>query len=237
MGDSMGCALLDTGAVKCWGVGLGKHLGIDIPSSLPKVAISVAKPAHAIKQVCLGVGFACLLDVTGAVRCFGENHHGQLGVGDREVHIGLAEVHLTQPSKTIACGSSHVCALDGSNQVACWGDNRHGELGTGHITKHELVPVSAPKFPPTVTQLALADGYSLSLDAQGLVWQVGGDAAKLSAQRISPIQDVKEISASNGVACARDRNESVWCWGAGERGALGNGSLADSPQPARVQFP
>ena len=67
---------------------------------------------------------------SGAVRCWGKNHDGQIGDGttvDRQlpVAIGLTEARL------VSAGGLHTCAVLRDGSAKCWGINVDGELGDG----------------------------------------------------------------------------------------------------------
>lgn len=54
---------------------------------------------------------------------------------------------------------------------------------------------------------------------------------------VEGLENVTAISASNGSAYALESDGSVWAWGDGSKGELGNGGEADSATPVQVQFP
>ncbi len=54
---------------------------------------------------------------------------------------------------------------------------------------------------------------------------------------VEGLENVTAIAASNGSAYALEGNGTVWAWGDGSKGELGNGGEADSATPVQVQFP
>lgn len=88
------CALLDDGAVKCWGYGLQGQLGYgddqsrgddELPTDLPDVDVG-----GTVIALSMGTHTCALLD-TGRVRCWGPGGFGQLGYGNVEP-VGLFDV-------------------------------------------------------------------------------------------------------------------------------------------------
>jgi alpha-tubulin suppressor-like RCC1 family protein len=83
-GESHTCALLSTGAVKCWGNGANGRLGYGKtdPKYTPDDASVYLDDATAF-QITAGGDHTCALLSTGAARCWGLNTSGQLGRGDK----------------------------------------------------------------------------------------------------------------------------------------------------------
>ena len=94
-GESVSCALLESGGVQCWGrnarnvlgqggwpsenLNLGDELG-EMAKARP-VDLGANGEAKAVK---VGANFACALLRRGVVKCWGDNESGQLGTGSTE---------------------------------------------------------------------------------------------------------------------------------------------------------
>ncbi|MCP3098974.1 hypothetical protein LZ198_08800 [Myxococcus sp. K15C18031901] len=143
------CALLDEGAVKCWGYNVDGQLGLGFQSNrgntqgsmgdeLPTVDLGTGRTATAIAA---GRAHTCAILDDGAVKCWGNNEYGQLGLGDKEDRgEGLGEMGDALPSvnlgagrtaTAIAAGNLHTCAILDDGAVKCWGNNTNGRLGLG----------------------------------------------------------------------------------------------------------
>lgn len=89
------CAVLDDGAVKCWGyaphgaLGLGAVVasGTKSPSELASVDLG----GHAAVQIAIGREHSCALLDDATLRCWGYNNQGQLGLGDTETRGNFGE--------------------------------------------------------------------------------------------------------------------------------------------------
>ena len=84
---------------------------------------------------------SCLLTTAGAVKCWGNNLYGQLGVATSEVSLGepcstvpVDVVGLGDTATAIAAGSFHSCAVLTNGAIRCWGYNALGPLGDGTTT-------------------------------------------------------------------------------------------------------
>ena len=67
----------------------------------------------------------------GAVYCWGDNYHGQLGDGSTTRRLTPVTVSGLYGTTTIAAGHGHTCELVAGEVVLCWGANGFGQLGDG----------------------------------------------------------------------------------------------------------
>jgi alpha-tubulin suppressor-like RCC1 family protein len=83
---------------------------------------------------------------------------------------------------------------------------------------------------------ALAGGpASARASSDGTVAHWGHGA--LSPEVLKPPAPIAEVGTSNVAEYALLTNGTVWAWGSGRRGELGNGSTQNSATPVRVKFP
>jgi hypothetical protein len=145
------CALLNDGSVKCWGdpdvLGLGDTMNRgDKPGqmgdNLPAIELGAGRKAIALSS---GYGTSCALLDDGALKCWGWNNDGQLGLGDTKqrgmmpgqmgdnlpaVDLGTGRGATAVILGTAAsAGDEHACALLDDGSVKCWGEG--GPLGLG----------------------------------------------------------------------------------------------------------
>lgn len=184
------CALLEGGAVRCWGtssdgqLGLGSYVIIgddELPSSVPTVALG--GPAQ---QIAAGAFHTCALMVSGEVRCWGRNAQGQLGlgntayIGEDELPDTVGPVDVGGTVTQIATGFGHTCALLDTGDVRCWGFAAFGNLGYGNVQNigDDELPSSVPPVDVggTVTQIAAGSDHNCALLDTGAVrcWGLGG---------------------------------------------------------------
>jgi len=140
------CALLDNREVKCWGANLAGQLGLGDraprggqPDEMGDKLPAVTTLGEGTASLALGGDHTCVV-LDGALRCWGENAEGELGVGDvyaRGAEKGdvaiLAPIDLGSGRSVVGAtvGYRHVCALLDDAKVKCWGTNTSGELGLG----------------------------------------------------------------------------------------------------------
>jgi cysteine-rich repeat protein len=215
-GSFHSCAILDTGALACWGRAGDGRLGYALGAQEQDVG-NDETPAQWIAQhgtvnvggqvvqVVTGANHTCARLQDGSVRCWGEGNNGQLGygnanrIGDNETPAAAGNVNIGGTATQITAGWLHTCALLATNQIKCWGRGNEGRLGYGNVQW-----VGLANTPASV----------------GFV-DVGGTPVKLSA----------------GAAhtCALRDDQSIVCWGFGARGQLGYGNvtnIGDNETPA-----
>ena len=136
------CALLNTGAVRCWGSNLGGQLGYGNTTSIgdnetPASAGDV-NVGGSVRQLATGSAHTCAIMETGNVRCWGSNSAGQLGygntedIGDDETPAEAGDINVGKTVIQIATGDQHTCAVLENGAVRCWGQGFFGRLGYGN---------------------------------------------------------------------------------------------------------
>jgi alpha-tubulin suppressor-like RCC1 family protein len=144
-------------------------------------------------------------------------------------------------ASALATGENHSCALTPSGGVKCWGYNGSGQLG--HWQRGE-----APRDVEgltAATSLAAGGNHTCALRSSGAVtcWgdnsrgQLGaGNTNYYGTNRVdvSGISTATAISAGRQHTCARLSDGSLRCWGANDKGQLGDGSTDDRSSPVTV---
>lgn len=243
------CALTVTGGVKCWGNGglmgdavNGQQLTpLDVPGLGSGVAAITASERH-----------TCALTVTGGVKCWGFNDAGQLGNGAADDSNHLISyppadvVGLTSGVVAIAAGPFHTCALTVDKQIKCWGYNGSGQLGDGSTQQRQRpTPVEVVGLDSSATALALGLEHTCALMETGGVKCWGSDVdgqlgGGIPHQRLTPIDvtglnaGVARVAAGGLHTCALTPDGNAKCWGANDKGQLGDGTQEQRPSPVDV---
>ncbi|MEO7118617.1 MAG: hypothetical protein ABIZ34_06565, partial [Candidatus Limnocylindrales bacterium] len=138
--------------------------------------------------------------------------------------------------------------------VWCWGYNEHGELGdgtTGDANFARLLPVHVRRGSGILTNvMAISAGpyHTCAVRTDLTVWcwgddeqgQLGdGTTGGANHRRLLPVHvragsslltNVKAVSGGFRHTCALRTDGTVWCWGYGGSGALGDGTTGDANQ-------
>lgn len=230
------CARTSEGAVWCWGSNQMGQLGIG-PASAPEscflfpfttgepcstlplqVVDEKGAPLSGVAQLSAGGEWICARQDSGAVRCWGANHHIAWGHdscagGHHGGGLPCARSPVTVPDELgqpfqgavdLAVGSAHACLVRQGGTVWCFGVNDMLQLGTvaGSLESCEGMPCAL--YP-----------RQLSSGAQ-------------------PFSGVSRLVAGTAHTCALKQDGTVFCWGDNPVGQLGNGSNVASAEPVRV---
>jgi alpha-tubulin suppressor-like RCC1 family protein len=132
------CATRVDGTLWCWGFNLSGELGIGSTADqyLPQQVTTPA--ATGWTSVAAGGGATCALR-THALRCWGYDGQGQLGIGGTVNQDLPQRVLVPAPTgwSRLALGIAHTCAIHTGPSLWCWGDNQHGDLGIGTTTQQD----------------------------------------------------------------------------------------------------
>lgn len=197
----------------------------------------------------LGTMHSCALDSAGAVKCWGDNDYGELGIGSQDPYKASPEVAYASGVVSIASGDHHVCVMTAAGGVECWGENNAGQLGNGVFGSNQIMtsPIAVPGLSSGVTSLALGGMHSCALLSTGGVtcWganysgQVGNGTPSEAVTSPTPVAGletgVQAIAAGNQHTCVLMQTGAVKCWGGNDYGQLGlgnagSGTAQTSPQ-------
>lgn len=208
------CAILDTNALKCWGLNTNGQLGIgttttmgdsanEMGDSLPQINLGTGLTAL---KVAVGVSHTCAILNTGALKCWGLNTYGQLGLGNTTQLTAPSATAINlgtgRTAKSVVLGQHHTCAILDNNTLKCWGGNLNGQLGLGITTTNHK-----------------GDGASEMGDL-------------LAAVNLGTGRTALQVTAGYAYTCALLDNSTVKCWGVNTSGQLGMGNTSQLSSPS-----
>jgi alpha-tubulin suppressor-like RCC1 family protein len=136
-GGAHSCAA-NSSFVYCWGANDFGQAG-QVPDSSPSMVLEpqVVMVSSGIKQLALGGTHSCAVRHVGTLWCWGDNAHGQLGVG-LDTAFSAAPVRAQggwgeAKVLAVAAGEAHTCAEVEDAGIWCWGDAVYGKLGNGEL--------------------------------------------------------------------------------------------------------
>jgi alpha-tubulin suppressor-like RCC1 family protein len=153
------CAVLDTGAVTCWGANPSGQLGLGDTTSRTSPAASTVSfgAGRTAQSVATGYATVCALIDTGDVRCWGSNsgqNAGTLGMGDtinRLAPNGSVNFGAGRTAIGVFGGATFQCAVLDTGRATCWGNNNTSYLGQGDLTARGRTPSEIPALYPPIS--------------------------------------------------------------------------------------
>jgi alpha-tubulin suppressor-like RCC1 family protein len=146
-GEKHTCVLMSTGMVKCWGDNnfgqLGKGDSTDWGTNPQQMGDALTPinfgPGVKVKSISAGGFHTCAVLETDALKCWGWNEDGQLGLGDTNSRgdspattpnqLPAINLGANRKVKGVSAGGYHTCALLDNDTVKCWGISDVGQLG------------------------------------------------------------------------------------------------------------
>jgi len=175
-------------------------------------------------------GYELLSD--GHVWAWGDDLEGQIGPGG---HWQFSSTPVAVPGLrhivAVTSGENTAYALARNGGVWAWGSNGQDELGN-HVWASREIPVRV-RLPGGITSIAAGAFTAYALRRDGTLWAWGDDAwGQLGTEgadvttgtprRVKRLADVVAVAAGDGNAYALRRNGTVWAWGDGSSGQLGD---------------
>ena len=208
---SSSCAVVDTGAVACFGL-----------AGLPSDGLSVIAGLEA-RSVTNGATHSCAALLTGEVRCWGERVRGKLGDGWVPTYVSASGV---AGATALAVGAGHTCVVV-AGEARCWGRNDEGQLGNGATAPFSVVTPMAPVAGlGKATAIAVGEDHTCAIveggevkcwganDHGGYLQGMLGDGTTYGSPLpvSTGIQGASSLALSEATSCAVSGG-GVLCWG------------------------
>ncbi|WP_445082959.1 trypsin-like peptidase domain-containing protein [Candidatus Nitrotoga sp. 1052] len=209
------CAVTVNSETFCVGRGPNGQLGIPSSNRLYSLPVAV-QGGPAFMTLAVGHLHTCGLTARGAVYCWGDNTHGQLGDGTlAPSHIPI-RVAGTEYFRSISVGSSHSCGISFQYWLLCWGDAQTIGESRGFVEDNDTSV-------PIILQLTLPTNR-----------RTFNSGVVPSTPHVSLVDSV---SVGDRYTCAITPESELFCWGINTSGRLGLGHLHDESRPMRVGSP
>jgi alpha-tubulin suppressor-like RCC1 family protein len=265
LGFDSGCALLSSSEVKCWGYNGNGQLGDGTRSTrLSPVFVQDGNPNnpnHLTGALAIAAGWdhTCALMNTRKVKCWGDNHSGELGDGTGKDRLEPVDVSGLSGVDAITAGYNQTCALLGTGSVKCWGGNGKGQLGDG-TSKNRATPVTVHNL-SGVASVSAGYNHTCAVTLAGAAKCWGANASGelgdgSTTTRFQPTgvyrsgSGIAQISVGGwkgaGLTCLTTTGGAVKCFGANHGvsglepvashgGQIGDGTKIDRRIPITVR--
>lgn len=229
---------------QAWGWGRNDQgqagVGFISGASMLPTPLAISSP---VVQCTSGTNHGLFLLANGTVMAAGENAFGQLGTGNTTNSIMPVVVPGLANIVAISAGDETSFALTSSGTVWAWGRGDYGQIGNGTGQNSNVPALVGNGTLNSVVAIESGDHHCLAQLASGEVkaWgrnsngQLGNNS---TANANSPVQvsfatpaNVIAVAAGEGSSYALRSDNTVWCWGDGGAGQMGNGTASDSYVP------
>jgi uncharacterized repeat protein (TIGR02543 family) len=244
-------AVKSDGTVWAWGWDKQGALGIGVADqnydyTVPVQVQGLNNPIMVSSGYCFSV--ALLQDHT--LVAWGNNSEGELGDGTTTDRYTPVPVVGISNVIWVSAGWTHVVAIKADGTVWTWGANTwigafpgDGMLGDGTTDDHST-PEQVPGLSGAIQAFG-GDGHTAVLLRDGTVWTFGANGAgqlgigSITTQSLVPVQvegltDVVMLTARDFHNQVLHPDGTIWSWGSGLNGELGNGTTQNSPTPVQV---
>lgn len=231
------CAVMNSGAVKCWGSNNYGQLG-DGTTTDQRTPVVVSGLSSGVIDVTAGSTHTCALKSSGAIKCWGNNNLGQLGNGTTANSLTPVVIpDLSSGVKAISSGDDHTCAITSGGAVKCWGSNAAGQLGDGTTTDSPS-PVGVYTLSSGVLSISSGNTHSCAVTSSPAVrcWgsnQSGKLGDGTTIDRLTPVapsgfsDGAADMAAGQNFTCALKSVGNVKCFGLNDSGQLGDGTTTN----------
>ena len=245
VGYGSSCAVLTSGALKCWGRNDQGQIG-DGTTTHRNTPTTVSGLSSGVKLVGVGNLHACAALISGGAKCWGDSSSGELGDGQRIASRTPVSVFgLTEVVSAISSGGPFTCILLSTGEMKCWGSNSNGQIGSGSGSNYHPAPVTVSGLSSGVTAIATGNNHACALLNSGGMkcWGyngIGHVGDGTTTDRSTPVNvsgltsGVSAIAAGQNASCAVLTSGDVKCWGDNTRGRLGDGTTTQRLTPVSV---
>jgi hypothetical protein len=207
-GTRFQCALTNAGEAWCWGTSDNGGLGGGTLSETRAVPGPVSG-GHLFTQMSAAKEFACGLDGSGIVWCWGSLPGKTARITPVPIQIDAAGGW-----SRLVVGAGMACVLDSQGRAYCFGDNLSGELGTGDFVPSDaLVPAAGGQ---RFSQLLGFDEVVVGIDAAGRATAWGNVPGAIDGAMPIPVplgnpEPIVQASGCNGI-CGLTASGAVYKW-------------------------
>ena len=241
------CIINSTKSLLCWGYNANGRLGLgNTTDQYSPVAVTFPNNGTVEKLAESGgfVSHNCAIMTNGSLYCWGENSHGQLGIGSTTQQTTPQLVNLGSGVKAVdvSVGQDFTCAVTDAGALMCWGDNGYGKLGIGSTSSTTYSTPQNASLPTNRkavdVQLGRHFAYALLDNGDVVSWgrnHVGylgiGNTTTMYSPTVVSLdsqRQVVSISAGKQHGCIGYDNGSVVCTGRDVYGQQGTNSASES---------
>jgi alpha-tubulin suppressor-like RCC1 family protein len=244
-GQYNSCAISAGGKLNCWGYNRYGAVAGDGSSILSYITAGTTSMymTSGVTDVQMANNHLCAIKDSGAY-CWGyAATYSQTGIGYSTTYMPTFVQGLTQGVTSVAVNSMHSCAITYGN-LSCWGNNTYMQLS---IPQYPLQtsPIVLNNFPGLAKKVSTGGAHTCATTTTDTAYCWGANSyGQLGNGLITDTPEpvavtgipgtVSAIDSGNYFNCALNSSNTVYCWGYGFDGELGNGTAVPIYTPVPV---
>ena len=238
-------AIKTDGTLWTWGNGTNGRLGNGVTTGSISTPITTFLGGTNWKQVSCGFSYAAAIKTDGTLWLWGSVSGGQLG---NTAVIGNTSTPVTTflggtNWKQVSCGFNCTAAIKTDGTLWLWGAVTSGQLGNAVTTGSISTPITTFLGGTNWKQVSCGDSYTAAIKNDGTLWTWGSGIngqlgnASTTGTVSTPIttflggSNWKQVECGNSHTAAIKTDGTLWLWGLGGNGQLGNTVLANTSTP------
>lgn len=247
-GTDTSCGLTFGGRIWCWGASDASwgRRGAGEPST-DLMKPSMVTRISQFQAASLSYYHMCGIAADRTAWCWGNGSGGKRGDGlnGAEPEFTPQPVYNLVGVTSIAAGFRSTCATTVDGSAWCWGSSFRGQRGDGTRTTIHSVPAKVLRI-SEVKQVAAGIDHACAIAKDDQVWcwgsngygQIGDGSWDFSpygplAEQVDVVTEARQVTVGNYHSCAVTRHDEAYCWGRGDQGQQGNGTLDEKITQAR----
>jgi alpha-tubulin suppressor-like RCC1 family protein len=244
LGACHSAAIKTDGTLWLWGYGLNGRLGNNSGNNQSSPVQTVSS-GNNWKQVAGGSAITAAIKTDGTLWSWGAGGCGRLG--DNTTIIRSSPVQTVSSGtnwKQVSAGCFHTAAVKTDGTLWLWGRNNVGRLGDNSAINRSS-PVQTVSSGTNWNHVSAGNYHSAAIKTDGTLWLWGrGSDGRLgdntTIDKSSPVQTVssgtnwKQVSTGYFHTAAIKTDGTLWTWGEGSQGTLGNNSTINRSSPVQT---
>ena len=146
--------------------------------------------------------------------------------------------------KQVSCGANHMAAIKTDGTLWNWGGGTSGQLGDNTATTKSS-PVQTIAGGTNWKQVSCGNAHAAAIKTDGTLWCWGGGTSgqlgdSTATSKSSPVQTIaggtnwKQVSCGNSFVAAVKTDGTLWTWGLGTSGQLGDNTITSKSSPVQT---
>ena len=245
--DFLNVAAVKTdGTLWTWGLGSDGQLGNNDTTDVPETPITTFAGGTNWKQVSGGFGNTAAIKTDGTLWTWGNGSYGRLGnASTTNVLTPVTTFAGGTNWKQVSCGFYQVAATKTDGTLWTWGNNSQGQLGNNAATDVST-PVTTFAGGTNWKQVSTGGFHIAAIKTDGTLWSWGAvtsgqlgnrDTFPFTFNKLTPVTTFaggtnwKQVDAGGSNTAAIKTDGTLWTWGYGGKGQLGNAVTTDRSTP------